>query len=274
MNKLLSIAISASIKAGMEILKIYNTDFEVEYKKDESPLTLADRNAHDVIMTFLKETNIPVLSEEGRTIPFDERKNWEKLWIVDPLDGTKEFVKKNDEFTVNIALIKNCKPIMGVVYAPVLDELYYGDSESGSFKINNASKYIYNFQELKNNAQKLPLENSKQYMGIVASRSHLTQETADYIDRLKKEHSIIKLISKGSSLKICMVAEGVADIYPRFAPTMEWDTAAGHAVVLCAGGRIVQANSPEDEVVYNKEDLLNPWFVVRLGVMEVLDSGF
>ncbi|NQU35870.1 MAG: 3'(2'),5'-bisphosphate nucleotidase CysQ [Bacteroidetes bacterium] len=268
MNKLLSIAISASIKAGMEILKIYNTDFEVEYKKDESPLTLADKNAHDVIMTFLKETGIPVLSEEGRTIPYEERKNWSTLWIVDPLDGTKEFVKKNDEFTVNIALIKNHLPIMGVVYAPVLDELYFGNNESGSFKINNASQYIDNFPELMNNAQKLPIVKSKQFFGIVASRSHLTQETTNYIDKLKKEHKNIKLVSKGSSLKICLVAEGVADIYPRFAPTMEWDTAAGHAVVLSAGGRIVQANSPDDEVVYNKENLLNPWFIVKLGVME------
>ena len=263
MHSLLKTAITASIKAGAEILKIYNTDFEVAYKKDESPLTLADKNANDIIMSFLLKTGIPVLSEEGRSISFEERKNWNRLWIVDPLDGTKEFVKKNDEFTVNIALIENHKPIMGVVYAPVLDELYFGEEELGAYKLNNASEKINDFENIFSFSSKLPLDISKSYYGVVASRSHLTAETSAYIDAIKREHDKIKIVSKGSSLKIVMVADGTADIYPRFAPTSEWDTAAGHAVVLASGGRIVQAKNPNDEVVYNKEDILNPWFIVK-----------
>ncbi len=261
MNKLLSIAISASIMAGKEILKIYNTDFNVEYKQDESPLTMADKNANDIIVSFLEPTKIPVLSEEGRSIPYSERKDWEQLWIVDPLDGTKEFIKKNDEFTVNIALIKNQKPIMGVVYAPVLDELYYSDVEIGAYKLENASS-LYNQNKL-SSSLKLPLNIPRDYFGVVASRSHLSKETSDFIERLNKNHSELKIVSKGSSLKLCMIAEGSADIYPRFAPTMEWDTAAGHAVILCSDKRIVQANSPTHEVMYNKEDLLNPWFIAK-----------
>lgn len=263
MNHLLNIAISAAIKAGEEILKIYNTDFEVEFKEDESPLTIADKNANDIIMSFLSGTNIPVLSEEGRSISFEERKHWKQLWIVDPLDGTKEFVKKNDEFTVNIALIENQKPVMGVVYAPVLDELYFGEEGVGAYKLEKASKIVRTEEDILKLAKKLPLNITKPYYGVVASRSHLTPETTAYIHEIKKEHNEIKIVSKGSSLKICMVAEGTADVYPRFAPTSEWDTAAGHAVVLASGGRIVQAKSLEKEVVYNKEDILNPWFIVK-----------
>jgi len=263
MNKHLNTIIRASIKAGEEILKIYKTDFEVEYKEDESPLTLADKNANDVIMSFLRETDIPVLSEEGRNIHYEERKNWSELWIVDPLDGTKEFVKKNDEFTVNIALVRNQKPIMGVVYAPVLDELYFGEENLGAYKLEKASERSGNPEEILKYASKLPFKLSKTYYGIVASRSHLTPETTSFIYKVRKGHEDVKIVSKGSSLKIVMVAEGVADVYPRFAPTSEWDTAAGHAVVLASGGRIVQAENPEKEVVYNKENILNPWFIVE-----------
>jgi 3'(2'), 5'-bisphosphate nucleotidase len=262
MNNLLNTIIAASIKAGKEILKIYNTDFEVEYKEDESPLTMADKNANDIIMSFLKASSIPVLSEEGRSIPYEERKNWNELWIVDPLDGTKEFVKKNGEFTVNIALIKNQKPVMGVVYAPVLDELYFGEENLGAYKLEKASQIVLNLDEILKQASKLPFPTTKSYFGIVASRSHLTAETTEFIDDIRKGHDSVKIVSKGSSLKIVMVAEGTADVYPRFAPTSEWDTAAGHAVVLACGGRMVQADKPEEELVYNKEDILNPWFIV------------
>ena len=263
MKDILKTIITASIKAGEEILKVYNTNFEVEYKEDESPLTLADKNANDVIMSFLIDTGIPVLSEEGRNIAYDERKNWDELWIVDPLDGTKEFVKRNDEFTVNIALIRNHKPVMGVVYAPVLDELYFGDEEIGAYKLSKASRVIIQKTEIIKLAKKLPLNIAKSYFGIVASRSHLTKETSEFIEEISKSKDNVKTISKGSSLKIVMIAEGVADVYPRFAPTSEWDTAAGHAIVLAAGGRIVQAKSTGDEITYNKEDILNPWFIVK-----------
>jgi 3'(2'), 5'-bisphosphate nucleotidase len=262
-KNLLNIIITASIKAGEEILKIYNTEFAVEYKEDESPLTMADKNANDVIMSFLTKTGIPVLSEEGRSISYEERKGWDELWIVDPLDGTKEFVNKNDEFTVNIALIKKNKPIMGVVYAPVLDELYFGKENLGAFKLQKASEWLKKKADFIQISSKLPLKIPKTHYGIVASRSHLSTETTDYINEIRKNHDNLEIVSKGSSLKIVMVAEGSADVYPRFALTSEWDTAAGHAVVLASGGRIVQAKSPEEEVVYNKKDILNPWFIVK-----------
>ena len=263
MNINLILAIRAAIEAGKAILDIYQTDFSIEYKDDTSPLTLADKKANDIILRHLKETNIPVLSEEGRSIPYQERKLWNQLWIVDPLDGTKEFIKKNGEFTVNIALIKNQEPVLGVVYAPVLDELYFSDEELGAYKLENTIKKTDNLDNLIALSSKLPLNISKSYFGIVASRSHLTPETTSYIDKIKKGHNAIKIISKGSSLKLVMVAEGIADVYPRFAPTSEWDTAAGHAIVLASGGRVVQANNQIKDLIYNKEDILNPWFIVK-----------
>ena len=258
---ILKTIINASIAAGKEILKIYHTDFDVEYKADESPLTLADKNANMVISSFLKDTGIPVLSEEGRSIPYEERKSWNKLWIVDPLDGTKEFVKRNDEFTVNIALVENHEPVMGVVYTPVLDVLYVGDKSLGAFKIEEASKKTNLMDEL-NDTNRLPVVKEKDYYGIVASRSHLNDETSRFIEDIKTSHSNVKIVSKGSSLKLCMVAEGTADIYPRFAPTMEWDTAAGDAVVRAAGGTVHDAKT-NTTLLYNKENLLNPWFIVK-----------
>ena len=262
MNHLQTI-ITASIAAGKEILIIYHTDFEVEYKEDESPLTMADKNANEVITSFLKDTGIPVLSEEGRSIPYKERKNWNQLWVVDPLDGTKEFVKRNDEFTVNIALVENNEPVTGVVYAPVMDILYVGDKLLGAFRVEEVSKKTNLMDEL-NDTNRLPVIKEKDYYGIVASRSHLNEETSQFIDKIKASHRDVKIVSKGSSLKLCMVAEGIADIYPRFAPTMEWDTAAGDAVVRAAGGKVNNArtNTP---LLYNKENLLNPWFIVKGG---------
>jgi 3'(2'), 5'-bisphosphate nucleotidase len=263
MNKLLNTAITASIEAGKEILKIYDTDFEVEYKEDESPLTMADKNANEMIMSFLKETGIPVLSEEGRSSPYEERKNWASLWIVDPLDGTKEFVKRNGEFTVNIALINDGVPVLGVVYVPVTDELYFGDLGSGAFKLQKASELVSSSDNLIEKAVKLPLERSSDYrFTVVASRSHLNEETTNFIDALKNEQGDIQIMSRGSSLKICMIAEGKADVYPRFAPTSEWDTAAGHAVVKAMGGVVLQSENRSEELKYNKKDILNPWFIV------------
>ena len=261
MNKHLSTIISAAIEAGKVILEVYNTDFNVEFKDDKSPLTLADQKAHEVIMSFLKGTGIPVLSEEGRSIPFEERKNWNQLWVVDPLDGTKEFVKRNDEFTVNIALVQNGVPIMGVVYAPVLDTLYVGDKQQGAFRVQKALTKENLIDQL-TIGNRLPLNIDKDYYGIVASRSHLNDETTQFIEEIKKSNKNVKIVSKGSSLKLCMVAEGSADIYPRFAPTMEWDTAAGDAVVRASGGKTLIANT-NNYLQYNKEDLLNPWFIVK-----------
>tara|TARA_B100001094_G_scaffold193582_1_gene187505 strand:+ start:1698 stop:2459 length:762 start_codon:yes stop_codon:yes gene_type:complete len=248
-NKWLSIAKKAAIKAGAEILKVYEKDFKVSYKNDDSPLTIADQRANDIIEKLLSETNIPILSEEGKQIDFNERKNWNLLWIVDPLDGTKEFVKRNGEFTVNIALIKDGAPIIGVIYVPVLRCLYFA-SNAGTYKEHNGEK------------NKLPLISNERNFRVVGSRSHLSLETENYINKLRKEKGEIDLVSMGSSLKICLVAEGFADVYPRFAPTMEWDTAAGHAIAKYAGKNLIDLET-NSEMIYNRPILKNNWFIVR-----------
>ena len=247
-NELLQLAKSAAVLAGEEILKVYNKDFDVSYKEDQSPLTIADKNANAVIEKMLLESKIPILSEEGRQVPFKERKNWDKLWIVDPLDGTKEFVKRNGEFTVNIALIENGSPVMGVIYVPVTNVLYYA-SEEGAFK------------ESKKSIDKLPIVTDRQSFIAVGSRSHQSPETKAYFDSLINKHGKVEVISMGSSLKICLVAEGKADVYPRFAPTMEWDTAAGHAIANYANKKLIDYKTKK-EMKYNREQLLNNWFIV------------
>ena len=248
-NKWLSIAKKAAFEAGSEILKVYEKDFKVSYKKDKTPLTIADQKANDIIEKHLLETNIPILSEEGKQIDFNHRKNWNLLWIVDPLDGTKEFVKKNGEFTVNIALIKDGSPIIGVIYVPVSGCVYYGSS-AGTFKEHNGLK------------KQLPMIYKERNFRVVGSRSHASPETEKYIDQLSKEKGEIEIISMGSSLKICLVAEGFADVYPRFAPTMEWDTAAGHAILKYAGKNLIDLET-KSEMIYNRPILKNNWFIVR-----------
>jgi 3'(2'), 5'-bisphosphate nucleotidase len=261
MQKNLEIAITAALEAGIEIMKIYETeDFSVEFKKDDSPLTKADIASNECIMKYLEKTGIPVLSEEGKEIPYEERKNWNQLWIVDPIDGTKEFIKRNGDFTVNIALIENHIPVLGVIYVPALKELYFSSRESGSFKIE-AVDHSSTFDHIFQNAQNLPLKTDRSKYTVVASRSHLSQETKDFIDQLILEHGEVESISKGSSLKLCMVAEGSADCYPRFAPTMEWDTAAGQAICKYAGF-MVEDRSTGKEMIYNRPELLNNWFLV------------
>ena len=233
-------------KAGDSIMQIYEQDFEVEYKQDSSPLTLADKKASDIIEDGLNRlsVNFPILSEEGKKFPYKERKHWEYFWLVDPLDGTKEFIKKNDEFTVNIALIHKDTPVLGVVYAPALDVCYWAKQGRGAFK----------------DGQKLPLKIAVQRSTykIVASRSHMSDETQEFIDAIdtSKEKD---LISIGSSLKICLVAEGEADIYPRLGLTMEWDTGAAHAIIKESGKSIQGYETPL--FLYNKKSLLNSWFI-------------
>lgn len=236
-------------EAGDAIMKIYNKDFKIEYKDDKSPLTEADTKSNEIICDALVELypNIPILSEENKEVLYEDRKDWEYYWCIDPIDGTKEFIKKNGEFTVNIALIHKDTPVLGVVYAPALKDMYKAKKGNGAFK----------------NSEKLPLQinnNPKEKLSVVASKSHLSDETQAFIDAL--ETKTIEQVSKGSSLKLCMVAEGIADIYPRLAPTMEWDTGAADAVVREAGKMTYQFENSE-QVVYNKENLLNPWFVVK-----------
>jgi 3'(2'), 5'-bisphosphate nucleotidase len=245
---------------------VYQRDFTVEYKDDRSPLTEADKAAHEIICAGLKQTGLPVLSEESKTVPYELRKDWGRFWLVDPLDGTKEFIKKNGEFTVNIALIDAGRPVLGVVYAPVLQTIYYGlqaeGMEHGAWKADDcAGKSV---DEIFESAVALPLKsaigNRQSPIRVVASRSHMNPETETFIAALEKQGRV-ELVSSGSSLKLCMVAEGRADVYPRIAPTMEWDTAAAQAVVEASGGTVMQYGTKEP-LRYNKENLLNPFFVV------------
>lgn len=299
-DSLLRIATDAAISAGEAIMEVYTSptaNWEVERKADNSPLTLADRRSHAVIAPALEATGIPVLSEEGAHLPFETRKGWRRLWVVDPLDGTKEFIKRNGEFTVNIALVEDGVPILGVIYVPVTRDLYVG-SPAGAFKNGQpihakaaeepaAPKATEAPAALKPAAEKpaAPLSSATcrgdEYV-VVASRSHLSTETQEYIDSLRAEHPDLEMVSAGSSLKLCLVAEGKADVYPRFAPTMEWDTAAGHAICRAAGCEVYRveaagADAAADNgfrnqlrntpllrpLIYNKPDLLNPWFIVK-----------
>jgi len=263
---LLSTAINASVKAGKLIMDVYNSnDFHVNLKSDKTPLTLADREAHTEIANSLSKTRIPTLSEEGRNILYEERKNWEYFWMVDPLDGTKEFIKRNGEFTVNIALIINGYPIMGVVYVPVSGDLYFALKPEGAYKVTAIEPTLtpnLRYDELTTIANKLPLAQKHDTLTIVGSRSHMNHETEEYIANLEKKYGNINLINRGSSLKMCMIAEGTADIYPRFSSTWEWDTAAGQAIVEGAGCQIISAETNQ-RMIYNKEDLQNPWFIVK-----------
>lgn len=242
-------ALQAAQSASKKILEVYNSnDFQTEAKGNNSPLTLADKKAHQAIVSILKSSNLPILSEEGKSIPYNERKNWEYFWMVDPLDGTKEFIKRNGEFTVNIALIENQASILGVVTVPVTGEEYYAAKGVGAFlKVNDKITQLPN---------RTPVELDQKGLRIVASRSHMNDETQQFIDQLKDP----QLVSSGSSLKFMLLASGKADVYPRFAPTMEWDTAAAHAVVNAVGLKVVKQNS-KTELLYNKPDLLNPHFV-------------
>ena len=260
MKYLLNTAITAALQAGKAILEIYHSEaFDIEIKGDNSPLTKADTASHNVIMSFLAKTNIPVLSEEGRDITYEERKDWKQLWIVDPIDGTKEFIKRNGEFTVNIALIEDKKPILGVIFVPAKGELYFSTKGIGAYKLTVDLEF-YDVDALIEKASKIPFERDDKTYTIVASRSHMSAETEDYVQQMKDKHGAVNLISKGSSLKLCMVAEGQADCYPRFAPTMEWDTAAGQAICDHAGFQVIDWGTKET-MVYNRKKLLNNWFV-------------
>jgi len=259
-QELLKSAIAAAISGGTEILDIYAQEFDVEFKEDKSPLTLADRNAHEAICKVLNATRLPILSEEGGNFPYEVRKDWKRFWLVDPLDGTKEFVNRNGEFTVNIALVVNQKALIGVILVPLSGLLYFASRSAGAFKIVLEGQDDFNFEKLMKEAISLPLPDIPQSLKVVGSRSHLSKETSDFIQNLQKTEPNLEFVSVGSSLKLCLIAEGRAHIYPRFGPTMEWDTAAGQAIVEASGGKVVQAGS-EEAVLYNKPDLLNPWFV-------------
>ncbi len=260
MKNYLNTAIRASIDAGVAIMQVYATDFDVEIKGDASPLTVADKNANDIINAYLEKTPIPVISEENRSISYSEREHWTQCWIVDPLDGTKEFIKRNGEFTVNIALVSNGNPLLGVIYVPVQNTLYYtAEDASTAYKVvvedvsASVEDIIASASEISPTSEIIPP------IKVVGSRSHLNDDTKAFISEIEKENTV-EIVSKGSSLKFCLVAEGEAHIYPRYAPTMEWDTAAGQAICQAVGVKVVEEATGQP-LRYNKENLLNPYFL-------------
>jgi len=276
----LTSALVAAKKAGDEILEVYLGDIDVTYKEDNSPLTLADKRAHRAILETLpalSRNDIPILSEEGKEIPYEQRAQWEYLWVVDPLDGTKEFVKRRDEFTVNIALIKNNRPVVGVVFLPAVGSLYFAAEGLGSYKLEkietvghlldgagNSSEETLDLSIVVDEALRLPSHETtgrrSNQINLVGSRSHGLEALSDFVNRMKEKYDKVGFIPAGSALKFCLVAEGKADLYPRFGPTMEWDTAAGHCVVEQSGGAVVQMTE-KTPLEYNKKDLHNPHFI-------------
>jgi 3'(2'), 5'-bisphosphate nucleotidase len=280
LKQYLSVALVAAKKAGDAILAVYRGELDVSYKEDNTPLTIADQRAHNIILDHLRTESlrhIPLLSEEGTHIPYEERKSWENFWLIDPLDGTKEFVNRRNEFSVNIALIEKNRPVLGVVFAPASDSLYFAAAGFGSYRLENLAivEEIENhtgksgqddalLADLVDSAKKLPAHqlthSSRDKLTLVGSRSHATEALTAFVDRLKQQFGEVELIPAGSSLKFCRVAEGSAGVYPRFGPTMEWDTGAGHCIVEQSGGAVwrMHEKTPLD---YNKEDLHNPGFI-------------
>ncbi|HXB40415.1 MAG TPA: 3'(2'),5'-bisphosphate nucleotidase CysQ [Bacteroidia bacterium] len=263
-EQLLEIALKATLKAGDKIMQVYAKPFKVNYKEDDSPVTEADSKASKIIVEELAQTQIPVISEEENIPSYEERKNFKRMWLVDPIDGTKEFVKKNGEFSVNIGLIENNFPLLGVVYMPVLKEIYFAAPSIGSYKITHDiltqhKVEEFSLQEFIAQAKKLPAQKPHKYT-VVASRSHLSKETFAHLQNLKYEKGETDIVYSGSSVKMCWVAEGRAHQYPRFGRTMEWDTAAGQAIVENAGGTFLNFKT-KMRLDYNKKELGNPDFI-------------
>ena len=249
--------IKISKEAGKAILEVYNTNFDYQIKEDLSPLTKADTFSHNIICKRLKilTPDIPILSEENSDIPFKIRSSWKQYWLVDPLDGTKEFIKKNGEFTVNIALIQNNRPVFGIIHLPINNQTYWGSKHMGSYFIEDDLDQI----EIKVS------QNINYPLRIACSRSHPSEDLNSYLDKIKD----YELITMGSSLKFCVIAAGKADIYPRFGPTSEWDIAAGHAILEYAGGIILDLNKKPIE--YNKKaSYINNKFIAS-GNYKLLD---
>ena len=251
------IALQASVKASEEIMNYYSNGFETEIKEDGSPVTQADLASSEIIAGILSETPFPITSEEIDKTPFEIRKEWKDSWCVDPLDGTKEFVKKNGEFAVNIAHIHKCKPVFGIIASPVKQEIIFGGSESGVF--------ICSFNRIFESSAWIKIETPKKINSplIVAnSRSHNSGTVLNYVNQLKASFTEIDYLKKGSSLKFFDLAQGLADTYPRFAPTMEWDIAPGQAILEALGGSVLHAYENEP-LTYNKENLTNPYFIAN-----------
>lgn len=262
MEALLQTSLEAALKAGQRIMEIYHgRDFQTQSKADDSPITIADKEANTIINVFLQPTGIPIISEENAQKDYNHRQNWSRCWIVDPLDGTKEFIKKNGEFTVNIALVENGRPVLGVIYAPAQDLLYYGNTQKKeAFKAPTGPGQ--SLEQILKAAEAIAPSTDTSGYKVVGSRSHMNQETLDFIEKLEQDRQLpVSLVSVGSSLKFCLMAEGKAHFYPRFAPTMEWDTAAGQAICEAVGLQVL-SRSDNKPMRYNRENLLNEHFLV------------
>lgn len=265
---LLPKAISAAVRAGKVILDVYQSDekIDIDIKSDHTPITLADRLSHNLIKLYLSSTRIPTLSEEGREMLYTERKDWDLFWMVDPLDGTKEFIKGNGEFTVNIALMVDNKPLFGVIYVPFIHKLYFNDPERGAFRVEGVVPDLnaeLSYADLFDRAERLPVFDSiNTPVRIAISRSHNTVETFNYIEQVKERFADATVTEQGSSYKFCLVAEGTFDLYVRTSPTYEWDTAAGEAILNAAGGTILSLPD-RSRFEYNKESIVNPSFTCQ-----------
>jgi 3'(2'), 5'-bisphosphate nucleotidase len=245
-SSILPDVIKIADEASEKVLHIYQSDFKVNYKEDHSPITAADIASHDIIVKGLRQISrdIPVLSEEGAEIPWEERKKWRRFWLIDPIDGTKDFTQRTGAFTVNIAMIEDGEPVMGVVTAPALKEAFWGIKGEGAHMRDRTGR-----------VHRIRVAQPKDTLRVVASKNHLNDETRAFIETLGAHETV----QAGSSLKFCRIAEGHADIYPRMGPTSEWDTAAAHAVLVAAGGKV---QTPEGQpLVYGKENILNPNFI-------------
>lgn len=263
-NALLKLAITAAIKGGEEILRVYTTNFYIETKADNTPVTAADKASSKSIIRVLEEAQLPIISEEEPVSNYNERKTWEYVWLVDPLDGTKEFVKRNGEFAVNVALVKNKIPVIGVIYAPVSGDIYFAMNDFGSFKGNKNNLPPLSeagwFTSLLETGKKLPLQTVPKNYTLVASRSHLSREVNTRIEKLKNLYGVVDIINVGSSIKQCWVAEGRAHEYPRYGTTMEWDTAAGQCILEQSGNKLIDLETGLP-MRYNKEYMQNSFFI-------------
>lgn len=260
---------NAAVRAGAAIMQVYKNrdDYDISLKSDRTPITVADRLAHKTIREYLGPTRIPVLSEEGREMLYDERRNWELYWLVDPLDGTVEFIKGNNEFTVNIALMENNVCMAAVIYVPYYEKVYFAERNAGTFlkeHIAPDAAADYSYERIVGGTRRLPLEAEPSHdrLRVALSRSHQTAETHEHVARLRERFPDLEIVEQGSSYKFCMLAEGRADYYVRTTHTYEWDTAAGELILAEAGGS-TRALPDGRTLCYNEEDLRNPWFVCR-----------
>lgn len=266
MKNILLDTIKAALSAGKEVEAIYQTSFDIDTKSDNTPITTADKVSSKIILQMLQHHQLLIISEEEIILSEDEMKKIHTYFVVDPLDGTREFIKRNGEFTINIALIENKEPVLGVVYAPVIQQLYFALKNFGAYKIsdNDIPKLFihseFDIEYLIELSDKLPIYNLPNVYTIITSRSHLDERTIAYIDEKRKEHSVIEYIRMGSSIKMCLLAEGRAHEYPRFGKTMEWDTAAAHIILKEAGGNILDARHLQP-LQYHKNGFINPDFI-------------